>query len=150
MSDRAPRPSITDFGHFHELATRWSDCDMLGHVNNARYYTFDESARLDYFGEMIASQPDFWDRQGFILAHMACDFIEQLHHPSTIRFGYRIRRIGRSSMNTEGGLFVGERLIAVTRGVLVWFNYRDNKPESVPDYARAYIRSRERIAPEEA
>ncbi|WP_051361849.1 acyl-CoA thioesterase [Solimonas soli] len=149
MSERPARPGRDDFGHFHELATRWSDCDMLGHVNNARYYSFDESARLDYFGEMIAGRPGFWGEQGFILAHLACDFIEQLHHPSTIRFGFRIRRIGRSSMNTEGALFVGERLIAVTRGVLLWFNYRDNKPVPVPDYARAYIRGKERLAPEE-
>jgi acyl-CoA thioester hydrolase len=144
------RPTLADFGHFHELATRWSDCDMLGHVNNARFFTFDESARLDYFAGLIGNDRDFWQNDGFILASIACDFIAQLHHPAQIRFGFRVRRIGRSSMNTEGGLFVGERLIAVTRGVLVWFNYRDNQSAPAPEHARAYIRARERIAPDES
>src|SRR3546814_15084638 len=85
-----------------------------------------------------------------ILARIECDFIAQIHHPAQVKFGFRIRRIGRSSMNTEGGLFVDGQLAAVTRGVLVWFDYRSNRTEPVPDSARAFIRSREQIAPEES
>lgn len=143
------RPTLDDFGFFHELATRWSDCDMLGHINNARYFTFDESARLEYFDPMIRVDSGFWKDSGFILARIECDFIAQVHHPAQVQFGFRIRRIGRSSMNTEGGLFVDGQLAAVTRGVLVWFDYRSNRTEPVPDSARAFIRSREKHAPEE-
>ncbi|WP_020648853.1 acyl-CoA thioesterase [Solimonas variicoloris] len=143
------RPRAEDFSYFFELATRWSDCDMLGHVNNARFFTFDESARLDYFEPLVGGDR-FVNGGGFILAHIECDFLEQLHHPATVRLGYRVRRIGRSSMNTEGALFDGERLVAVTRSVLVWFDYRDNKPQPLPEHARAFIRERERVAPEEA
>ncbi|MGH8444468.1 MAG: acyl-CoA thioesterase [Solimonas sp.] len=143
------RPAAADFAYFHELATRWSDCDMLGHVNNARFFTFDESARLDYFEPLVGGER-FRSEGGFILARIECDFLEQLRHPAQIRFGFRVRRIGRSSMNTEGALFVGERLFAVTRAVLVWFDYLSNQPQPVPEHARAFIRGRERIAPEEA
>ena len=31
------------FNHFLTIPTRWSDNDMYGHVNNARYLTFFES-----------------------------------------------------------------------------------------------------------
>src|SRR3546814_10544757 len=95
------RPTLADFGFFHELVTRWSDCDMLGHINNARYFTFDESARLDYFDPMIRVNSGFWKDSGFILARIECEFIAQIHHPAQVKFGFRIRRIGRSSMNTE-------------------------------------------------
>jgi acyl-CoA thioester hydrolase len=141
--------SPQDFGFLFELPTRWGDLDPLGHVNNSRFFTFDESARLEYFAELMRSDPTFWKVRGFILARIECDFIAQLKHPALLRVGFRIARIGRSSMNTLAGMFVDERLVAVSRGVLVWFNYERQKPEPVPDDVRALIRAREVIAPEE-
>jgi len=138
-----------DFGYFFELPTRWSDLDSLGHVNNARFFTFDESARLEYFGELLRDDAEFWQSRGFILASIGCDFIAQLHHPATLRIGFRVSRLGRSSMNTQSAMFDGDRLVAVTRGVLVWFNYQEQKTAPIPEDVRAMIRSREKIAPEE-
>jgi acyl-CoA thioester hydrolase len=67
-----------------------------------------------------------------------------------VKFGFRVRRIGRSSMNTEGGMFVDGKLAAVTRGVLVWFDYPNSRSMPVPDSARAFIRAREKVAPDES
>lgn len=145
---RSQLPQREDFAHFHRLETRWSDLDLLGHVNNARYFSFDESARLDYFAP-LASAPDFWKKEGFILARIGCDFLQQLHHPAVVEVGFRITRIGRSSMDTEGAMFVGDKLIAVTRGVLVWFDYASNRAAPVPPHARSFIRGKEKLAPEE-
>ncbi len=140
--------SPQDFGFFLELPTRWGDLDPLGHVNNSRFFTFDESARLEYFDELIRNDPGFWKVRGFILARIECDFVAQLKHPALVRVGFRIARIGRSSMNTLAGMFVDDRLVAVSRGVLVWFNYERQQSEAVPDDVRAMILARERIAPE--
>jgi acyl-CoA thioester hydrolase len=142
--------SPQDFGYYFALPTRWGDLDPLGHVNNSRFFTFDESARLEYFGELMRNDPTFWKVRGFILARIECDFIAQLKHPALVRVGFRIARIGRSSMNTLAGMFVDDRLVAVSRGVLVWFNYERQKPEPVPDDVRALIRAREVVAPDES
>lgn len=141
---------LQDFGHVIEIETRWSDLDALGHVNNTRFFTFDESARLDYFGELMRSDAEFWKSRGLILARIECDFIAQLHHPSKLRIGFRIARLGRSSMNTLAGMFADGQRVAVTRGVVVWFDYTRQKAQPIPDDVRAMIRARERIAPEEA
>lgn len=146
---RSQLPQRADFAHFHRIATRWSDLDMIGHVNNARFFSFDESARLDYF-EPLTRDEHFWKKEGFILARIGCDFIQQLHHPSDVEVGFRVTRIGRSSMETEGGLFVGDTLVAVTRGVLVWFDYASNRAAPVPPHARSFIRGKEKLAPEES
>lgn len=138
-----------DFGFFFEIQTRWADLDALGHVNNTNFFVFDESARLEYFGELMRSDAEFWKSRGLILARIEADFIAQLHHPATLRIGFRIARMGRSSMQTQAGMFSGDRLIAVTRGVVVWFDYRQQKPQPLPEDVRAMIRSRERVAPEE-
>lgn len=140
---------LEDFAHTMRIETRWSDLDALGHVNNTRFFTFDESARLDYFTELMRGDEHFWKRDGFILASLAGDFLAQVHHPATVTIGFRIVRLGRSSMHSLAGMFVEGKPVAATRGVIVWFDYESQRPKVIPDHARAMIRSRERVAPEE-
>lgn len=144
------RPQRGDFSHFTRLAVRWGDMDTLGHVNNAKFFTYDEQARLEYFQMLEGVVPGLWVQQGLILARLGCDFIRQLHHPATLDIGLRIRRIGRSSMETEGAMFEGEHLVAVTAGTVVWFDYSAQKTTAVPESVKALIRQREIVAPAEA
>lgn len=143
------KPQRSDFGHFLQIPTRWADLDALGHVNNTCFFVFDESTRLDYFSAFSRDNPRFWKEEGLILASLGCDFIAQLHHPALVDCGFRVTRLGRSSLNTQAGMFVGDKLIAVTRGVVVWFDYSKQKPVPIPEEVRAMIRAREVIAPEE-
>lgn len=139
-----------DFAHTIRIETRWADLDALGHVNNTRFFTFDESARLDYFGELMRNDDQFWKKDGLILASLAGDFLAQVHHPATVVIGFRIAKMGRSSMNSLAGMFVDGKPVAATRGVVVWFDYESQKPKAIPEHVRAMIRSRERIAPDES
>jgi acyl-CoA thioester hydrolase len=143
------QPTPADFAYGMRLTTRWGDMDALGHVNNARFFTYDESVRLAYFTERMADDPKFWNEYGLILAHIEADFIAQLKPPAELDLRFRIAKLGRTSMHTEAGMFLGERLIAVTRGVLVWFDYRASKALPIPDAVRAKIRAFETTAPEE-
>ena len=36
-------PSRGDFAFFLKLAARWGDMDALGHVNNAKFFTYESS-----------------------------------------------------------------------------------------------------------
>lgn len=145
----APQPARAHFGHWCQVPTRWSDLDMLGHVNNARFFSFDEDARLSYFQPLWEKDPRFWKDYGIILASIGCDFIAQLRHPAQVEVGFRVARLGRSSLQTQAGMFLGDRLVAVTRGVVVWFDYAGQKPQPIPDSVRQMIRGREVLPPEE-
>lgn len=149
MLPRMTSVQRSDFAHFMPMPTRWADLDMIGHVNNATFFTFDESVRLDYFGELFRDDPKFWKEYGFILARIECDFIAQLKHPSNLELGFRVSRIGRSSLGTIAGHFNDGQLVAVSRGVVVWFDYDNQKTIPIPESVRAMIRGRERVAPEE-
>lgn len=142
------QPSRQSFAYWHAIATRWSDHDQLDHVNNTRFFTFDEDARLGYFADLWKDDPRFWKEYGFILARLECDFVAQLRHPATVDVGFRICRLGGASIGTEAAMFNGEQLVAVTRGVVVWFDYAQQKPMPIPDRVRQAIRAREPIAPE--
>lgn len=143
----ARRPARADFTHLTRIVVRWGDMDSLGHVNNAKFFTYDEQARLEYFSLFEAVVPGMWKEQGLILAKLGCDFLQQLHYPATLDIAFRISRFGRSSMETEGAVFEGERLVAVSQGVVVWFDYQAQKSAPIPDAVKAMIREREVVAP---
>lgn len=141
-------PTRDRFGYFHQIPTRWSDHDQLDHVNNTRFFTFDEDARLAYFQALWKDDPKFWKQYGFILAHLQCDFVAQLRHPATVEIGFRVAKLGGSSIHTEAAMFDGERLVAVTRGIVVWFDYSAQKPMPIPDNVRSAIGDREPLRPD--
>ncbi|MGQ0701359.1 MAG: acyl-CoA thioesterase [Panacagrimonas sp.] len=141
-------PRREQFRFFCPLATRWGDVDRIGHVNNAKYFTYDEQARIEYFRQTFGHSLDP-KGSSIILARIACDFVEQLHHPAQMDYAIRIARIGRSSMQTEGALFVGERCHARTEGVVVWFDYAAQKAVPVPESVRRNVRDFEIVKPTE-
>ena len=146
MTGKEP-PRRADFRYFCPILTRWGDVDSMGHVNNAKYFTYDEQARTDY---MLQRQADAGlSGPHFILAHIGCDFIEQLRHPAQIDYGLRVVRIGRSSLVTQGALFVGDRCHSRTEGVVVWFDYKAQKPTNVPEAMRVAVRDFEVVRPTE-
>lgn len=142
-------PQRRDFAFFLPLVTRWGDMDALGHVNNAKFFTYDESARLDYFQRLMQDDPKFWKEYGLILAHIEADFLEQLKPPAELAIGFRIAKLGRTSLRTEAAMFRGETCVAITRAIVVWFDYRAGTPLPLPDAFRAKVRAFEKVRPEE-
>lgn len=59
--------------HSKNVAIRFADIDKLGHVNNAKYLTYVETARIAYFLEVVGEQVN-WNEQGIILAKAEINF----------------------------------------------------------------------------
>ncbi|TAM09011.1 MAG: acyl-CoA thioesterase [Nevskiaceae bacterium] len=137
-------PRRGDYRWALRLAVRWDDMDSLGHVNNARYMTYAEAARLAYFEPLMGEEPGSRNLGlGMILASISCDFLQQLRYPADIVVGTRVTHVGRSSLTMEQTVFEGERAVANLRAVMVWFDYAAQKAVPIPDRARAYIAERE-------
>ena len=140
---------LDDFSHRIQFAVRWGDMDTLGHINNAKYFTYEESSRIEYFQPLAVDDPRMWKDYGLILASVGADFIAQVRYPADLVVGTRIVRLGRSSMNTLSGMFQGDKLVTAVRGVVVWFDYTRQKPAAIPEPVRTWIKAREVVAPEE-
>lgn len=143
-------PERTQFAHFLRMPVRWRDMDALSHVNNAEYFTYDESARIDFFQELIDADPGFWTEHGLILAAIGAQFLRQLRPPATIDIGFRIVRIGNSSMQSQSCIWHGDEAVALVEGRICWFDYRAQRTARVPEQVRAYIRARCAVPPVEA
>src|SRR6478752_4362546 len=82
------------------LPVQWSEMDALGHVNNARFFTWFESARIALF-ERIGVATTGPAGIGPILATTSCDFLRPVVYPATLRVGVRVSKIGETSLGME-------------------------------------------------
>ena len=109
------------------VPVQWGDMDALGHVNNAVYFTWFESARIALFervGLAITGTPEV----GPILAHTRCDFLAPVRYPAEVVAGTRIERLGNTSFTMAYEVTLAgepERPVARGEGVVVLVDYRD-------------------------
>lgn len=114
------------------------DTDMLGHVNNAVYATYFETARVEYLHNLTA---DLETLVTFILAEITITYKSPAYLRERLVIGLRVTEIGNSSMVFEGRIVEKEtgRLVATSRAVLVHFDYKNQRPVPVPAELRARI-----------
>ena len=132
---------MNDFPVHLTFPVHWGEMDSLRHVNNARYFTWFESARIELFRRVgiIGSKAS---NIGPILATTTCDFLEPVKWPANIHVGVRVGRIGNTSFTTEYGVSLEKepnRLVARGTGVIVLVNYETGEKVPVSDEIRQNI-----------
>ena len=59
--------NATDLSHYKlklPIEIRFADFDMLSHVNNAKFLTYLEEARIEYFNVVITRSAVDWRQEG--------------------------------------------------------------------------------------
>jgi len=130
-----------EFASWETLTVRWSDMDALGHVNNAKYFTYLESARIRLFSELGTAPPGSTPGHGFALVAATCNFRRQIHFPAQIHIGTRIMKIGNSSFHLEHVFLLGDsdNPAADAASVVVWTDYTANRSAPLPGDIRARL-----------
>lgn len=118
---------------------RWGDMDALGHVNNANYFVYCESARMEFFAQLGLEALTQDGALGPALVTATCNFKQQVRHPATLEVGLTVARIGGTSFTLEYGLFQGEDLVADGSSVVVWVDYGAGQSLPLPDALRASL-----------
>ena len=139
MSRSEPRPR-GDFKAWQSFATRWSDNDVYGHVNNTIFYQWFDSA------------VNAWliDRQLVDIAHgriiglvveTRCSFFAPLAFPRPVEVGIGLVRIGNSSVCYRVGIFgAGDPTTAAHGEFTHAYVDRDTRrPVAVPEEWRAAL-----------
>ena len=135
-----------DFAHRHDVEVRLSDTDAMGHVNNARYLTYVEIARVAYYEHVTGNALPIGvhgAEEGMILAEIRMTYRSTSFYGETLTVETRIERIGRTSFGMVHRITAPEsrygaaRLVAVADSTLVSYDYTDEKPIPVPDEWRA-------------
>lgn len=105
-----------------EIKVRYSDLDTLKHVNNARYLSFLEEARIDYIGRVI----DFNRKKlefGVVVARIEIDYKYPVLLTDELKVYTRCSRIGNKSFTFECVFVINDSTIAaVSKAVIVSVN----------------------------
>jgi acyl-CoA thioester hydrolase len=132
------------------VEVRFRDLDAMGHVNNAVFLTYLESARIAYWLEVTG-------RSGLagmdmILARAEVDYRSPASYRERLEVGVRCASLGRSSFVLEFRVEEVEtrRLVAEGRKVLVHYDYAAGRSSPLPPELRHEIRSRDPEARDEA
>ena len=135
-----------DFAHRHLVEVRLSDTDAMGHVNNARYLTYVEIARVAYYEHVTGNALPIGAHgaeEGMILAEIRMTYRSPAFYGETLTVETRVERIGRTSFGMVHRVTAPEsrygpaRLIAVADSTLVSYDYTDERPIPVPSEWRA-------------
>ena len=126
------------YRHFTTFATRWRDNDQYGHMNNAVYYElFDSAVNKFLIDSGILALAG--DKTQFLVASSGCDYFTDVAYPSDVDIGLAVRRIGKSSVTYDVGLFLTDADITAATGVFVHVNVAtdDQRPLAIDAATRA-------------
>jgi len=134
-------PAISEFPLSTEVEVRFVDVDAMGHVNNARYATFFEEARVAYFRKTVSEE--FSDRElektfPFVLLDLYCRYLSPVRMGERLQVSIRLSRMGGKSFDFEYLITsrTDGRAVATGRTTQVYFNCARNQTEPVPDGLR--------------
>ncbi|HVN54794.1 MAG TPA: thioesterase family protein [Anaerolineaceae bacterium] len=130
-----------------EIPIRYGDLDPQGHVNNSRYFTYIEQARLLYIKSL-----GLWDGENFldlglIVADAHIAYLAPLRLDQTVRVWARVVRLGNKSIAFEYELADSQTGQLCARGdsVMVTFDYHTGKAIPIPPHWREAISTYENI-----
>jgi acyl-CoA thioester hydrolase len=132
--------SRADYRVFCEIATRWLDNDVYGHVNNVNYYSFFDTAIAHYLIGEGGLDPQRSGVIGFCV-ESACRFRRATRFPDRITAGLRVSKLGRSSVRYEIGLFRNDDPETAADGyfVHVFVTRADERPAPIPNGIRSAL-----------
>ena len=115
-----------------KIQIRFSDIDVMGHVNNAIYLNYFEQARMEFFSQFISKGWD-WHKYGLLLAKNEIEYLFPVALNDDIYIDTKCIKIGNKSFDLEYSLFKGEKLCCKGKSVLVCYDYNDKKTINIPN-----------------
>lgn len=123
-----------------KIQIRFSDIDLMGHVNNAVYLNYFESARMHYLVQILGKDWD-WRENGIILKKNEIEYVSPIFlgdQPITYVF---LEHIGTKSFSLSYEIKVNEELKTIGKSILVSYNVNKNRSQNLSvDFRNALLK----------
>ncbi|MGE0353535.1 MAG: acyl-CoA thioesterase [Gemmatimonadales bacterium] len=136
-----PKPQLDGFPVSLSIPVQWGEMDAYGHVNNAVFFRYFESARIAYLERSGFARSMERERIGAILHSTFCRFRAPLRYPDVVEVGGRCSKLEDDRFTMEY-LVVSRNHDAVAAegwGVIVSFDYAAGKKTAIPGAVREAI-----------
>ena len=131
------------YRYVYDREVEFRDVDVAGHVNNAVYLTYVETARIGYLREVLGVENV--NDLSVIVANVNVDFRSPSYFGERLEIGARVPLIGTKSFEMEHEVRGADgRLVLEATSVLVAYDYRACTPVPVPGEWRARLETYER------
>ena len=120
--------SRKEYAYFLPITTRWADNDIYGHVNNVVYYAYFDTIANSFLIERGGLDIHEGDVVGFIV-NSHCDYFSPVAFPDQLEGGFRVNRLGNSSVEYGIAIFRKGEAEAVAAGTFthVFVRRADNQ-----------------------
>ena len=118
---------------------RWSDMDAYGHVNNARFLTLYEEARVALFflGARDLGLTSFED--GIVIARHEVDYLRPVNYGDPAEITMWVEQIRAAQFTIGYEFFSGPAVVSRARSVCVPFNLGQGYPRRLSDQEKAFL-----------
>jgi acyl-CoA thioester hydrolase len=133
---------MSQFRFYHPIEVRYGDLDPQGHLNNAKYLTYFEQARIAYWIKMgFFTKDQSFMELGVILADVHITYLEPVYFGQSIKIGVHVTKLGNKSMTWEQNVVDAETDKELAKGevIIVAYDYKEEKTISIPPAWREKI-----------
>ena len=122
------------------MDVRWGDMDSLGHVNNAVYFRYMETARIEWLRS--TSDRLYGENQGPVVVNCFCNYLRQVEYPAQLVVKMYVSDPARSAFETWYEMEkAGEPGTVYANGgaTVVWVDFSRQKAVELPGWMRAML-----------
>ena len=139
---------MSDYHFYHPIEVRYGDLDPQGHVNNAKFLTYFEQARMAYWVKLgLFTKDQSFMELGIILADVHISYRAPVFYGQNIKAGVHVARLGGKSMTWKQNIVDADtgRELANGEVIMVAYDYNEEKSIAIPDEWREKIIAFEKL-----
>ncbi len=131
-------PTRADFRFIHRLRVRWAEVDMQKIVFNAHYLMYFDTAISDYWRALALPYEASMQRLGgdLYVKKSTLEYHASARYDDQLDIGLTCARIGNSSIQFTGGVFLGEQLLVTGELLYVFADPATQTSKPVPSALR--------------
>jgi len=125
-------PDISGFRHHTDIQLRFSDVDVLGHVNNTVYMSFYDTGKAHFFTEILGHPVD-WHHVETVIANIDCAFIAPIYFGEDVEVLTRCESISEKSFKLLQVIRTKEGMVkSACETIMVAFDAKAARSMDIP------------------
>ncbi|MGE5827415.1 MAG: acyl-CoA thioesterase [Micromonosporaceae bacterium] len=125
--------------YVYHCPLRWSDMDVYGHVNNARFLTLYEEARVALMFVAAREQGLTSFEQGIVISRHEVDYLRPVDYGAQVQVELWVEEIRPSRFTIAYEMRAGQAVASRARSVCVPFDLGRQRPRRLSEAERAFL-----------